>query len=87
MYLYGSFLEKYFKIFFVSIIILTIFMLIFIKPLFIFFKNKDILTNSGIFLPCLMFFGGFLHYGVFLKSELILLNLLLLSYIRNINEK
>ena len=65
----------------------SIFILIFIKPLFIFFKNKDILSSSSIFLPSLMFFGGFLHYGVSFKSELILLNLLIFSYIRNRNEE
>ena len=33
-----------------------------------------------------MFFGGLEYYGVSFKSELILLNLLLFSYIRNTNE-
>jgi hypothetical protein len=64
----------------------SVLMLIFINPLYKCFKNKNILSISSVFLPSLMFFGGLLHYGVSFKSELILLNLLLFSYIRNTNE-
>ena len=65
----------------------SVLMLIFINPLYKCFKNKNILSISSVFLPSLMFFGGLLHYGVSFKSELILLNLLLFSYIRNTNEE
>ena len=79
-----AFLKLFFE---KGIFAFSVLMLIFIRPLYKYFKNKNILSISSVFLPSLMFFGGLLHYGLSFKIELILLNLLFFSYIRNKNEE